>query len=235
MNFLENVKRDEISSFSNYKWLANWESFLTSDFWKSWRGKISDCQTEKELRFYVQRLREIADLISRCEKYGDGGDDLLIKKEEKRLENISLEDFKKEDKFADVEFKELSTEEMLNDKWFNDKIFGSENEKLPKVKKYKNLTQEQLIAEINRLKTENEVLKTNQTLTISEKENRLKINQQKLDRLSSYYNKGSRSGSQPNSFNNKFPTSWVVSGAFLLGMGGIFYSIILIKKKLIKK
>jgi len=41
------------------------------------------------LKFYIQRLREIADLISRCKKYGDGSDDLLIEKEEKRLENIS--------------------------------------------------------------------------------------------------------------------------------------------------
>jgi len=33
------------------------------------------------LKFYIQRLREIADLISRCKKYGDGSDDLLIEKE----------------------------------------------------------------------------------------------------------------------------------------------------------
>jgi len=65
------------------------------------------------LSFYIKRLREIADLISSCKKYGD--DDLLIKKEEKRLESISEEDFKKEDKFADVEFKELSLEEMSSD------------------------------------------------------------------------------------------------------------------------
>ena len=112
MSRLENVKRDEISHFSNYKWLLNWESFLTSDYWKSWKAKISACQTEKELRFYVQRLRKVADLISRCKKYGDGSDDLLIKKEEKRLENISLEDLKKGDGFADIELKEMSLEEI---------------------------------------------------------------------------------------------------------------------------
>ncbi|CAG8539861.1 142_t:CDS:2 [Ambispora leptoticha] len=65
------------------------------------------------------------------------------------------------------------------------------------------------IREINRLKAENEKLKNNQNLTNSEKQERLQKNQQKLEKLSSYYDAGFQSSSQPNNSNDKFPTSWV--------------------------
>ncbi len=247
-NRLENLKKDNIYFFSNYEWLRNWEDFLTSDYWKIWRTKISTFQTEKELDFYIQRLWEIADLIHRCKKYGVGeeeNDDLLIKQEEIRLQNISQEDFKKEDKFADVEFKELSTEEMLNDPWFNkeiDNLFGLENKKLPKEEEkpvekngdnkidYQTWTKTQLISEINRLKAENEELGNNQTLTSLERQKRLRQNQQKLEQVQNIFD--SNDAQQPiNNSNNNFPTDWIIGGGMLAIIGLTVLFIVRNKKK----
>nr|CAG8507165.1 8352_t:CDS:10 [Entrophospora candida] len=50
---------------------------------------------------------------------------------------------------------------------------------------------EQLISEINRLKTEIEELKKNQSLTNSERQERMQENNKKLEELTSYYNAGS--------------------------------------------
>jgi len=159
-------------------------------------------------------------------------------------------------------FKELSIEEMKNDPWFSEQlgldsenkkdeerkekenppILSSEKEEKP-VKKgsdsnannidYKSWIKDQLISEIKSLKAENEELKNNQTLSSSEKQERLQKNQQKISELSSYYNNCLQSSSQPNNSNNKFPTSWVVSGAVLLGVGGLFAA--LHWRKFIKK
>jgi len=96
---------------------------------------------------------------------------------------------------------------------------------------YKTWTKDQLIAEINLLKAENEELKNNQILTSSEKENRLQQNQEKLERLNSYYNATSQPSSQPN--NSNFPTGWIVGGGILLAIGGIIA--LGYKKKLKKK
>jgi len=237
VNRLENIKRDEISRFSNYEWLPNWEIFLTSDYWKSWRTKISVCQTEKELSFYIKRLREIADLISSCKKYGD--DDLLIKKEEKRLESISEEDFKKEDKFADVEFKELSLEEMSSDPWFS-KQLGLDNQEKNQNKKdndsdidYKIWTKEQLISEINRLKAENEQLKNNQTLTSSERQTKLQQNQQKLEKLESSILNSSSSNDTNNRNNSNLGTAVIIGSVLVVASLGIYG--IVKKSKKIKK
>ncbi|KLL04981.1 MAG: hypothetical protein MRERV_7c005 [Mycoplasmataceae bacterium RV_VA103A] len=246
MNRLENLKKDNFHYFSDYKRLSSWEDFLTSDYWKSWRTRIPVFQTEKELVFYTQRLGEIASLISRCRKYGtreeENADLLLIKQEEIRLQNISSENFKKEYRFADVEFKELSTEEILNDPWFNkeiDKFFGLENGKFSKEKEelsekdsnsdvdYQTWTKEQLISEINHLKAENEQLKNNQTLTSSERQERLQQNQQKLEEIASYVSVDSK----PNNSNNNFPTGWVVGGGILATAGLIGLLIVRKKKK----
>jgi hypothetical protein len=174
----------------------------------------------------------------------------LIEQELKRLENISPKEFKKEDKFADVGFKELSTEEILNDPWFNkeiDKFFGLENGKLPKEEEksngktddnqpnknedgnidYQTWTKEQLISEINHLKSENEQLKNNQTLTGSEQQERLQRNQQKLEQIASYVSVDSK----PNNSSNNFSISWVVGGGVLVTASLIGLLIVRKKKK----
>jgi len=105
---------------------------------------------------------------------------------------------------------------------------GSSNNDKEKKPDYQTWTQEQLITEINRLKTENEELKNNQSLTNSEKENRLQKNQEKLDELNTYYNVDS---SQPNKSNNNFPTGWVVGGGILAVVGLVAVLIIRNKKR----
>jgi hypothetical protein len=186
-NRLENIKRDEIRYFSNYKWLPNWEKFLTSDYWKSWQAKISTFQTEKELDFYAQRIGELADFIHRCKKYGvRGGEnaDLLIHKEELRLQNISLEDWKKEYKFSDVKFEEMSTEEITKTfgKDIEVIIKGEVSEKLNKSENYDNWSDEkELIKEIEKLNSLKNSLKNGNNLTQSQIANRNLISQ-KLDR-----------------------------------------------------
>ena len=166
----------------------------------------------------------------------------LIEQELKRLENISEEEFNKMNKWKkSTEFKELSAKEMLNDPWFSkeiDNIFGLENGKLPKEEKpvekdsngdinYQTWTKEQLISEINRLKAENEQLKNNQTLTTSERQERLQQNQQKLEQIANYVSVDSK----PTNSNNNFPTSLVIGGGVLATVGLIGLLITRKKKK----
>lgn len=241
------MKRDEICYFHDYEWFPNWENFLTSDYWKDWRNKIPLFQSEEELIFYFRRLNQIAELIWRSKKYGvkEGENaDLLIKKEEVRLQNISQEDWKKEYKTLNVEFKELSAKEMLNDPWFSKQLgFGSENKKDEERKgkesspiiendntDYKSWTQEQLTAEVNRLKAENEELKSNQILTASEKESRIRQNQQRLEQIQDIYESQSPT-QQP--VNNNFPTSLIIGAALLAVIGLISY--LVIKSKSVNK
>ena len=80
---------------------------------------------------------------------------------------------------------------------------------------YNNCDKDRLIAEINRLKAENEQLKNNQTLTVSERQERLQQNQQKLEQVMSYISVDSKS----NNSNNDFPTGWVVGGGILSVVG----------------
>nr|CAG8439272.1 2922_t:CDS:2 [Entrophospora candida] len=81
-------------------------------------------------------------------------------------------------------------------------------------KDYHDYTRDQLIAEINRLKSENEQLRNNQNLTSSEKESRLQKNRQKLEELKLYYNTGSQSGLQSN--NNRFSADLLTAMAHIV-------------------
>ncbi len=186
INYVEtrdNFFRDE----DNY--LASvWEEHLTSEYWKSWREKIRNFQNEDEFVFFVDRLLKLRTSILWTIRYykGDRYDADYIRKlvdiNEKKLQNISEEDFKKNGNFSGVGFKELSAQEMLNDPWFSkeiDNIFGLENGKDSNSNiNYQTWTKEQLITEINRLKSENEQLKNDRTLTASERQERLQQNQQ---------------------------------------------------------
>lgn len=86
---------------------------------------------------------------------------------------------------------------------------------------YNNWTREQLISEINRLKTENEQLRDNQTLTSSERQNRLQWNQRKLEKLESIVGVDNSNTQQPT--NNSSLTPWLIGGAVLsvIGLVGV--------------
>ena len=77
---------------------------------------------------------------------------------------------------------------------------------------YNNWTREQLITEINHLKTEIENLKNDQALTSSERQERIQENKKKLEKLTSYYNPDPRL----NNSSNNFPTGWVIGGTVLV-------------------
>jgi len=99
---------------------------------------------------------------------------------------------------------------------------------------YKNWTNEQLIAEINRLKAENEALKNDQTLTNSEKENRIKQNQQALEKLESNILNSSNSNVNNNKDSGNLGVGVLIGGgAIALIVGAIAYSVL--KPKKIKK
>jgi len=180
-----------------------WEKYLVSDYWKNWREGVKSAQSEKDaelLAYKVLKLRSnIFWNLGYYEKKGDvnryeADIKKLVEKNEKELQNMT------EDEFYGNKpkngFKELSIQEALNDPWFNEQInilFGLENKKFPKEEKtnredYKSWTKEQLITEINHLKTEIESLKNSQTLTSSERQGRLQYNQQKLDQIQSVFN-----------------------------------------------
>lgn len=161
----EDLKRRRIDSLSKCECLdqpfPEWENFLTLDYWKDWRNKISSFQTEKELGFYTDRLSDISYAIRRWKKDGyespvmlfqyhysrekheamSGMDpEEMIEQEELRLQNISWEDWQNEYKFSSkyLKINELSAEEMLNDSWFNEQInnlFDLKNGNLPRNKK----------------------------------------------------------------------------------------------------
>jgi len=92
---------------------------------------------------------------------------------------------------------------------------------------YDNWTREQFIAEINRLKAENEQLRNNQNLTSSERQERLQRNQQRIDELVSYVNVGSH----PNNSDSSFPVGWIVGGGLLTAVGLAILLIVKSKKK----
>lgn len=142
LKILEHNKRCNILFFAGKSvwegYLGKREDFLTSNYWKNWRERIKNFQSQDEMNFYVDRLSALMSFI--YQSVADKGwinnkSDPRIKKEEERLENISEKEWKREDKFADVELREVSAEEALNDPWFNkeiDNIFGRENRKLSK-------------------------------------------------------------------------------------------------------
>ena len=104
--------------------------------------------------------------------------------------------------------------------------FGKDIDRLFSIN-YQTWTKEQLITEINRLKSENEQLKNDQTLTASERQERLQQNQQKLEQIANYVSVDSK----PNNSNNNFPTSLVIGGGVLLTIGLIGLLIVRKKKK----
>lgn len=249
---------DELITWKIYH--AHWEDWLSSSpYFKNWREKINSFQTEKEINFYTSRLRAFMEFIQEhtrkdicfvenAKLWDPLTTPQLIEQELKRLENISEEEFNKTDKWKkSVGFKELSIEEMKNDPWFSKQLgFGSEDKKEKENKEnsvkevnnnnidYKNWTKDQLISEIKRLKVENEELKRNKSLTNSEKQERLQKNQQKIDKMNSYYDVGSQSISQPNSSNDKFPIGWIIGGTILLAIGGLL-TVLIYKNKKSKK
>jgi len=123
-------------------------------------------------------------------------------------------------------FSDYSHESKIQEKKPTKKDDSSNND-------YKTWTREQLIAEINRLKTENKELKSNKSLTNSEKANRLQKNQEKLEKLSSYY-ENIQTGSQPINSNDKFPIGLIIGGAILLVVGGLL-AVLIYKNKKSKK
>jgi len=92
---------------------------------------------------------------------------------------------------------------------------------------YDNWTVEQFIAEINRLKVENEQLKNNQTLTSSEQQERLQQNQQSLSQVQSFLS--SKDTQQNNSFTPLF-----IGGTVLVVIGLISILVIKNTKKKLK-
>jgi len=88
---------------------------------------------------------------------------------------------------------------------------------------YDNWTREQFIAEIERLKVENEQLKNNQTLTSSERQERIQQNSQKLEQLNSHFNQPGNSPSANNS-----PVNLAIGGVIFGAIGLV--SFLAIKK-----
>jgi len=193
----------------------------------------------------------------------DGEDaDLLIKQEEKRLENISEEDWKKEYKFADVKLEEMSAEEINGnfgdeiDKLFgvdrkgknnkplnnsnsqqkpqNDEGYNSDDElsktELNKALKnnddYDKLTREELIKEIELLKSEIKKLKSAEVVgnfqTTKNKETSQKLEKQLQKAESSLNNlQSSNTSNSPNS-NNILILS-IIGGIILLLIGLVIW------------
>lgn len=237
--FIEDI--DRLTTWKIYH--AHWEDYLSSsDYFKNWQERINNFQTEREVSFYTSRLRALMEFVQEhtrkdvryvenAKPWDPINTPKLIEQELKRLENISEEEFNKTDKWKKSGgFKELSAQEMLNDPWFSkeiDNIFGLENGKLPKEEKpveknnngniidYNNWTKNQLIAEINRLKAENEELKNNQSLTSSERQERLQQNQQKLEQIASYVSIDSK----PTNSDDNFLIGLVVGGGVLATVG----------------
>jgi hypothetical protein len=82
---------------------------------------------------------------------------------------------------------------------------------------------------INQLKTENQALKNNQTITSSEKEVKLNENQQKLEQLNAMI--GSDNSNIQSPEQNNFPTSLVIGGGALVIAGLTAFLVIKNKKK----
>lgn len=90
---------------------------------------------------------------------------------------------------------------------------------------YENWTHEQLIKEIKRLKSEIEKLKGDSSMNSFEKQRKLKIKLEKLEKIKADF------GKNPNNYNNKFPTGLVIGGLVLLATIGLAVFLVIRSKK----
>lgn len=106
---------------------------------------------------------------------------------------------------------------ITNDRWLSDEeakaMKARDMEKADNSiqDNYDGWTREQFIVEINRLKTENKWLKGEQTLTSSERQQRLELNQRELERLESFVSLQSTNETR----NNSLTTPLLVGGGIL--------------------
>lgn len=218
INYVEekdNLFRDENNYFS-----VVWEKCLTSDYWKSWREKIRMLPS-KEVGFFMDRILELRSRILwnirsyRKDRWNDDYTRKLVGISERELENITEKEFYNDKPRNGV--KKLTVKEISN-------MFD--------MLEKENLTQEQLVSKINRLKTENEQLKNNQTLTTSERQEKLQQNQKELEKVQSLLS--SKDIIQQPTTNN-FPTSLVVGGVVLTVIGLVLFLVVRKGKKIKKK
>lgn len=160
-------------------------------------------------------------------KIGKEGDLTVVKHKSGRKHWKGKGDESRQEGFRENEWKEI--ENAL--KGQQQKI--SPNPGREQKDDYRNWTHEQLITEINRLKAENEELKNNQTLTSSERQERIQQNQRKLERLEFKIINNSGSNADDKGSNN-LGTIFLVSGILVLvGLG--IYRVIVKKSKKVKK
>lgn len=180
-----------------------WEKCLISDYWRSWKEKIRTLPSE-EVGFFMDRVQKLRSRILwiirsyKKEKWNDDYSRKLFEINEKKLENATKKEFYENKPKNGV--RELTTKEVGD------------------------MLDKDQVSEINRLEAENEQLKINQTLTTSEKENRIKQNQQRLKQLKGFVEVN-------NSEQNKFPTGWVIGGGTLVIVGITAFLVIKNKKK----
>ena len=212
-NFIDFIEeKDNLFREENNYLSVVWEKLLTSNYWKNWREKTRTCLSE-EVNFFTDRVLELRSRILwtirsyRKDKWSDDYTRKLVEINERELENITEKEFYGNKPKNGV--RRLTVEEISG-----------------MFEEFNSWTRQQLISEINRLKSENEVLKNNQTLTSSEKQDKLKQNQQKLDQIQSIFN--FKDTQQPT--NSNFPTGLLISGAVLLVIGLISFLVIKNKK-----
>lgn len=214
-NFINSIdEKDNLFREENNYFSVVWEKCLTSDYWKSWREKIRMLPS-KEVSFFMDRILELRSRILwtirsyRKDKWNDDYTRKLVRINERELENVTEKEFydsKPKNGVRKLTVKETS--DMLG-------TFGG-------------LTRQQLISEINRLKVENEQLKNNQTLTASERQERLQQNQKKLEQVQSIFN--SKDTQQPTNNNSSF-TPLLVGGAVLTAIGLVSFLVLRKGKK----
>jgi hypothetical protein len=102
-------------------------------------------------------------------------------------------------------------------------------------KNEENLTQDQLIAEINKLNAEIQALKNNKNLGDSEKQTKLANLTEKLNKLKKQKSKSEANQNQNTKSDNNFPAGLVIGGVVLLVVGGLVAVLIIRNKKKRKK
>lgn len=206
-NFISYIdEKDKLFEREKNYFSVVWEECLTSDYWKDWKEKIRILSSE-EVNFFMDKVLELRSRILwtirsyRKDKWNDDYTRKLVETNERELEKMSEEEFysnKPKDGVRRLTNKEIS--DMLET--------------------FKTWTKDQLISEINRLKTENEQLKNNQTLTSSERQEKLRQNQKKLEKLESNV-LNSSSSDIPNS-NNNLGTISLITAILALASLGIY-------------
>jgi hypothetical protein len=112
------IRQEELDQKFQLDSNSYWKNCLSLDYWKNWREKITTAEYKEEVKFYIRKRSVLRMFILKStgwkEKKVSANFLDLVKREEKRFQDISREEWDKEQSRSprDGEFREMSAKEI---------------------------------------------------------------------------------------------------------------------------